>query len=192
MAIGSRIGLIVLFCMGFFICHTTILRMTTLPLVLRSKEPSWEYAPTSLWSFVESATGVIYACLITLRQTIDVLWPKKWRACKSTGSGRTTHGGSDAPSRRGLGTSRLAGDETGNHSARAYHLTDMRSTNKGTRETNSSISPSESQEHIIGGTKTQTHATTDMSGSKSTSVSDDLELQGIKVTIDVDVHVVTS
>ncbi|KAF3032229.1 hypothetical protein E8E11_000728 [Didymella keratinophila] len=105
MSIGSRAGLVGLFCMGFFICLTIALRVATLPLTLTTKEPSWELAPTNLWSYIESATGVICACLISLRQIIGALWPRRWRRRKGTASAQYQYGYSDGPSRNGMGGS---------------------------------------------------------------------------------------
>jgi hypothetical protein len=50
-----------------------------------------------------------------------------------------------------------------------------------------SVSPSESQERIIRGTKTETHVTVSRSRGASLAGSDDLVLQGITVTTDVKV-----
>ncbi|KAF2131730.1 hypothetical protein P153DRAFT_286237 [Dothidotthia symphoricarpi CBS 119687] len=80
MPMSSRIGLGILFSVGFFVCLITILRMATLPATLRFREPTWESAPANLWSFIEAAVGVICACLISLRNTIAKLWPKQWRS----------------------------------------------------------------------------------------------------------------
>ncbi|CAO2647456.1 Nn.00g083780.m01.CDS01 [Neocucurbitaria sp. VM-36] len=183
MSTGSRIGLVVLFSMGFFICLTTALRMATLPLTLKTKEPTWESAPTNLWSFIEAATGVICACLISLRKTFGALWPKKWRSHKGTSSGKYQNYGS-GPSGHGLGMSRPR-NGTGNGSA--YPLDDMKSGVKGKPEMYPSISPSESQERIIEGAKTSVHVTSSRNRSGSGSGSDDIILQGITVTTDVKV-----
>lgn len=181
MSIGSRIGLVVLFCVGFFICLTTALRMATLPLTLKTKEPSWESAPTNLWSFIESATGVICACLISLRQSISTLWPRRWRSRKGTSSGQYRYGGNNGNALRG---SRLP-DDTGGSAA--YRMGDVRGSKKGVRETYASISPSESQEQIIGGTNMEAHVTATVATRESASGSDDMNAHGIKVTHDVQV-----
>ncbi|KAF2621930.1 hypothetical protein BU25DRAFT_481224 [Macroventuria anomochaeta] len=186
MSIGSRIGLVMLFCIGFFICLTTALRMATLPLTLRTNEPSWESAPTNLWSFIESATGVICACLISLRQSVCALWPKRWRSRKGTSSGQCRYCNSDGPSIIGSGHSQQR-DGTGAGNTSGYRMGDVTGSRKGVRETYASTSPSESQEQIVGRAKTEAHVTTTMDGRKSVSESDDLDLQGIKVTTDFQV-----
>ncbi|KAF1848181.1 uncharacterized protein K460DRAFT_364149 [Cucurbitaria berberidis CBS 394.84] len=184
MSTGSRIGLVVLFSMGFFICLTTALRMATLPLTLRTKEPTYESAPTNLWSFIEAAVGVICACLISLRKSISSIWPKKWRSHKGT-SGQYHQYGVEGSSGQGLGASRPR-NKTAN--GNTYPMGDVKTGGRGRPDTYASISPSESQERIIEGAKTSAHVTTtSRSRSGSASGSEDIAMQGIKVTTDVKV-----
>lgn len=185
MSIGSKIGLVVLFSMGFFICLTTALRMATLPLSLNTKDPTYESAPANLWSFIEAAVGVICACLISLRKSIGALWPSKWRSNKGTSSGgQYRNYGSGGLSGHGLGSSRPR-NETGN--GNNYPLGDVKNGGKGVPDIYGNISPSESQEQIIKGGKIQAHVTTSRSRSGSASGSEELVLQGITVTTDVKV-----
>jgi hypothetical protein len=184
MSIGSKIGLVILFSMGFFICLTTALRMATLQSSLHAKEPTYESAPANLWSFIEAATGVICACLISLRKSIGSLWPKKWRSHKGTQSGQYRQYGSGGMSGHGLASSRPRNATgTGN----TYPLSDMKNGAKGTVTEYGSVSPSESQERIIRGTKAEAHVTVGRSRSGSLARSEDLVLQGITVTTDVKV-----
>jgi hypothetical protein len=84
MSSGNKIGLVILFSIGFLICLITVLRMATLPQTLKTTEPTWESAPTNLWSFIEAAVGVICACLISLRKTISAWWPNSLKSSKGT------------------------------------------------------------------------------------------------------------
>jgi hypothetical protein len=184
MSIGSKIGLVVLFSMGFFICLTTALRMATLPQSLHAKEPTFESAPANLWSFIEAATGVICACLISLRKSIGSLWPSKWRSNKGTSSGQYRQYGSGIMSSRGMASTRQRNDTgTGN----GYALSDMKDRTKVVPDIYGNISPSESQERIIKGNKMQATVTTTRSRSASLGGSDELPMQGITVTTDVKV-----
>ncbi|KAH8726937.1 hypothetical protein GQ44DRAFT_678817 [Phaeosphaeriaceae sp. PMI808] len=184
MSLGSKMGLVVLFSMGFFICLTTALRMATLPLTLHTKDPSYESAPTNLWSFIEAATGVICACLISLRKSISSLWPKKWRRTQPS-TGPYHQYGSGRASAHALGSGRPR-NETGTRSN--YPLGDIKNGGKSGVDTyGGSISPNESQERIIKGAKAEVHVTTSQSRSESVSGSEDLVLQGITVTTDVKV-----
>jgi hypothetical protein len=176
MSTGSRIGLLILFSLGFFICLTTALRMATLPLTLKGKEPTWESAPTNLWSFIESATGVICACLISLRKSIGSLWPKKWRSRNGTSGAYRQYG--DSGRRNGTG---------GGHPS--YAMGDIKSGSRKPDIYGADISPSESQERIIVERgKTVAHITTSHSRSGSREGSEDLVLHGITVTTDVKVE----
>lgn len=100
MSAGNRIGLVVLFSIGFLICLITILRMATLPQTLKATEPTWESAPTNLWSFIEAAVGVICACLISLRKTISAYWPDRLKSSKDTNRPYQYHSGSGLSARR--------------------------------------------------------------------------------------------
>lgn len=182
MSLGSRVGLVVLFSMGFFICLTTALRMGTLPLTLRTKDPTWESAPTNLWSFIEAATGVICACLISLRKTIAALWPRKWRSTRGASSGYQQYGNS-RPTGNALSAARGPG---GTDTSRSYVMGNVKSGSRGRPDTYADISPSESQEHIMEGKKTVAHITTSRPRS-SESGSEDLVFEGITVTTDVKV-----
>ena len=145
MSMGSRIGLVILFSMGFFICLITALRMSTLSLSLRTKEPTWASAPTNLWSFIEAATGVICACLISLRKSIGGLWPKKWRSRKGTSGAYQQYGHSGS---NGLGL-RNSRPRTGNVNHDSFAMRGMRSGARGKADTLGDVSPSESQERIV-------------------------------------------
>ncbi|KAL1798087.1 hypothetical protein ACET3X_002124 [Alternaria dauci] len=180
MSTGSRIGLMVLFSMGFFICLTTALRMSTLPGSLRATEPTWQSPPTNLWSFIEAAMGVITACLLSLRQSIGKLWPKKWRSSKGTSGAYQPYNGSNGV---GLGISR---PRTGHAHQDTFAMGGMRSGARGKLETLGDISPSESQERIIEDTKPGVHVTSQPRRSNSTN-SEHLVSQGITVTHDVEV-----
>lgn len=182
MSIGSRIGLVALFSIGFFICLTTALRMAALPLSLKATEPTWESAPTNLWSFIEAATGVICACLLSLRKSIGALWPKKWRSNKGN-SGAYEQYGISGSGGLGLGVSRPC---NGTGARNSYAMSGLRSGAKGRIESLGDISPSESQERIMEGSKTVAQVTTSRPCS-SRSVSEDLGSPGIRVTTDVQV-----
>jgi hypothetical protein len=171
--------LVVLFSMGFFICLTTALRMATLSASLHAKEPTYQSAPANLWSFIEAAVGVICACLISLRKSIGSMWPKKWRSTRGTSSGAYRAYGSGALSGHGIPSTRPQ-DGTRNST---YPLGAMKSGGKGAPDIYENISPSESQEQIMG--VKGTHVTTSQCRSGSLSGSDDLIIQGITVTTDV-------
>ncbi|KAL1607666.1 hypothetical protein SLS60_002601 [Paraconiothyrium brasiliense] len=148
MSLGNRIGLVILFSIGFFICLITTLRMATLPQTLKLKEPTWESAPTNLWSFIEAAVGVICACLISLRRTISRFWPQRWRSSKGTsGAGYyAQYGGGSTGGKGARGT-------FGRAQAGSFHMEALKSARKEAKENAvvTLVSRSESQERIFEG-----------------------------------------
>lgn len=82
MSLSKKIGLAIIFVIGFFICLTTALRMKTLVRSAHAKEQTWESAPANIWSFIEAAVGVICACLISLRKLLSICWPDSFRSSK--------------------------------------------------------------------------------------------------------------
>jgi hypothetical protein len=79
MSLSKKIGLGVVFIIGFFICLTTALRMQTLVRAANASEQTWESCPANMWSFIEVAVGVICACLISLRKILSMIWPDALR-----------------------------------------------------------------------------------------------------------------
>ncbi|ORY00959.1 hypothetical protein BCR34DRAFT_494276 [Clohesyomyces aquaticus] len=155
MSVGNKIGLMFLFSMGFFICLITMLRMATLPLTLKTKEPTWESAPTNLWSFIEAAVGVICSCLISLRKSVSALWPARWRSTKGSSYGRY---GAYGQAGSGKVLSRVGGRSGQYSSAGMYPLQSVKGSVSGRTKTEVTVteasdivSRSESQERMIAG-----------------------------------------
>ncbi|OAG13086.1 uncharacterized protein CC84DRAFT_1227981 [Paraphaeosphaeria sporulosa] len=148
MSLGNRIGLIILFSIGFFICLITTLRMATLPQTLKLKEPTWESAPTNLWSFIEAAVGVICACLISLRRTISRFWPQRWRSTKGASAGYYARYGGDSTT-----GGKMSRGTFGKGQAGSFHLDALKSGRKDVKSEAviSLVSRSESQERIFEG-----------------------------------------
>lgn len=108
----------------------------------------------------------------------------KWRSQKGTSSEAVRRYGSGGPSGYGVGKSRTQnGREDDN--ARMYPLGEVTNGGKGKPDMYVSISPSESQEYIIGGARTDAQITA--SWNRNAGGSDDLSMQGITVTTDVKV-----
>lgn len=145
MSRGNRIGLIVVFSIGFFICLITVLRMATLPQTLKLTEPTWQSAPTNLWSFIEAAVGVICACLISLRRTISTFWPRRWRSTNGT----------DAYVRYGANSAtggNMSRGTFGRMQSGSFHMEALKSGRKDASETMITVvSRNESQEWIFEG-----------------------------------------
>ncbi|RAR09266.1 mannitol 1-phosphate dehydrogenase [Stemphylium lycopersici] len=168
MALGARIGLVVLFSMGFFICLITALRMATLPLSLKTTDITWDAAPTNLWSFIEAATGVICACLISLRKGVAALWPSRWRCGKSKSGAYRQYDDNELNGNE----LRVLGTRKGTDAPPSYAMGTSKGDNNGNSATYVDISPSESQEHIIKASKAMAQVKTSRPRSSSSRCED--------------------
>lgn len=148
MSYGNRIGLIVVFSIGFFICLITTLRMATLPQTLKLTEPTWQSAPTNLWSFIEAAVGVICACLISLRRTISTFWPRRWRSANGTSAGYYAKYGANSATGRKMSRGTFGRMQSG-----SFHMEALKSGKKDPKHETmvTVVSRSESQERIFEG-----------------------------------------
>ncbi|KAK1835755.1 hypothetical protein QBC39DRAFT_273695, partial [Podospora conica] len=64
------------FCLGFFPCAISIYRIRTLGAVLTSPDPTYDNVDAATWSFLELTTGVLAACLPTLRPLFVAAMPR--------------------------------------------------------------------------------------------------------------------
>ncbi|KAF2017379.1 hypothetical protein BU24DRAFT_149608 [Aaosphaeria arxii CBS 175.79] len=69
---GMLLGL---FCLGFFTCIMSLVRLSTLHKGINTQDPFWDNAPAAYWSVVELNCGIICACLPTLRPLIQKITP---------------------------------------------------------------------------------------------------------------------
>ena len=86
----QKIMLLAVFCLGFFPCAVSIYRIRTLRFVIDTKDPMFDNVDAATWSFLELTTGVLAACLPTLRPIFMAIMPRAF-------------GGSNSNSRYGNG-----------------------------------------------------------------------------------------
>ncbi|KAK1511097.1 uncharacterized protein CCOS01_14859 [Colletotrichum costaricense] len=72
--------LLVVFCLGFFTCIISALRIRTLRVAADTKDPYWDNVDAATWSFLEVAIGILAACLPTLRPIFVTLLPRLFNA----------------------------------------------------------------------------------------------------------------
>ncbi|KAH7190791.1 hypothetical protein DER44DRAFT_850633 [Fusarium oxysporum] len=78
--------LLAIFCLGFFTCIISIIRIQTLRVAASTKDPNWDNVDAAIWSFLEVAIAVIAACLPTLRPLFSKLMPRMFASSsRSTG-----------------------------------------------------------------------------------------------------------
>lgn len=52
----------------------SIIRITELH-TFESNDPTWDIIPTSIWTLIECGTGIICACIPSLKPLVKVIWP---------------------------------------------------------------------------------------------------------------------
>ncbi|PVH97383.1 hypothetical protein DM02DRAFT_685119 [Periconia macrospinosa] len=67
--------LICVFCLGFFICIISIIRITTLKEASVTLDITWHNVATASWSFAELTCGITCLCIPTLRPLASRLFP---------------------------------------------------------------------------------------------------------------------
>ncbi|KAJ5947522.1 hypothetical protein N7466_000537 [Penicillium verhagenii] len=71
----QKAALMILFGLGGFVCITSIVRLVSLKRISDSTDPTYDNVGAASWSAVECNTGIICACLPTLKPLISKLAP---------------------------------------------------------------------------------------------------------------------
>ncbi|KAL2271334.1 hypothetical protein VTJ83DRAFT_705 [Remersonia thermophila] len=95
---GAKLALIGVFCLGFFTCAISVIRIQYLRL---SDDVTWDNVASSCWSIGELCSGITCACLPTLRPLVSRMMP---------GMGSHSGGSATGPRKYYYGSSR-----SGNH-----------------------------------------------------------------------------
>lgn len=93
----QKIALISIFALGGFVCVTSICRLVALKKISDSTDPTFDNVDAASWSAIECNTGIICACLPTLRPLVSRVIPHLLSTLSA--SGRTVYG--NAPLSRG-------------------------------------------------------------------------------------------
>ncbi|POS72992.1 hypothetical protein DHEL01_v208616 [Diaporthe helianthi] len=81
--------LLSIFCLGFFTCAISLIRLGYLK---QGPDFTWDNIPSSGWSVSELSSGIICACLPTLRPLVAKVKPQ-WMASYASRSRKTRHTG---------------------------------------------------------------------------------------------------
>lgn len=84
----DKYGVMGCFALGFFVCFTTIYRMTTLASSSKGTDLTYGPVPATNWSVIEANTGLICTCLPMLNQYIKVFTGFFSRSSANTSSVR--------------------------------------------------------------------------------------------------------
>ncbi|KAL1966722.1 hypothetical protein VTN77DRAFT_3919 [Rasamsonia byssochlamydoides] len=108
-----KIGVMLMFALGLFVCITSVIRMRALVESTTTTDPTWGSFDALLWSAIEASCGIICACLPFLKHPIKYIFPKLFSSLGGSRHSRSrpTYKLS-ALSSRGGGTRRATGQWT--------------------------------------------------------------------------------
>ncbi|PWY75502.1 plasma membrane Pth11-like protein [Aspergillus heteromorphus CBS 117.55] len=78
-----KVGVMLVFCMGLFVCVTSVIRMWAMVESTKTEDPTWGSFDALLWSAIEASTGIICACLPFLKHPIQRLLPSLFGSLSS-------------------------------------------------------------------------------------------------------------
>ncbi|KAL2001221.1 hypothetical protein VTN02DRAFT_2082 [Thermoascus thermophilus] len=84
--IMRKIGIMIMFSLGLFVCITSIVRMRAMRASTTTKDPTWGSFDALLWSSIEASCGIICACLPFLKQPIKHVFPRLFSSLRDRGS----------------------------------------------------------------------------------------------------------
>ena len=91
MRLAQRLGIMLVFALGLFVCVTSIIRIHALTESVATTDPTWGSLPAFVWSSVEASTGLICACLPSLKQPIQACFPRLFGHYTKSGSRGNTY-----------------------------------------------------------------------------------------------------
>jgi hypothetical protein len=71
-----KIGVMLMFALGLFVCITSIVRIHALQQSVKTDDPTWGSSDALLWSAIEADCGIICACLPYLKHPLKQLFPR--------------------------------------------------------------------------------------------------------------------
>ncbi|QKX61311.1 uncharacterized protein TRUGW13939_08459 [Talaromyces rugulosus] len=71
-----KIGVMLMFALGLFVCITSIIRINALVQSVNTDDPTWGSWDALLWSAIEADCGIICACLPYLKHPLKQLVPR--------------------------------------------------------------------------------------------------------------------
>lgn len=74
--LARKIGVMLIFALGLFVCITSIIRMQAMVKSVSTTDPTWGPFDALLWSAIEADCGIICACLPFLKYPLRRMFPK--------------------------------------------------------------------------------------------------------------------
>ncbi|KAH8702074.1 hypothetical protein BGW36DRAFT_372151 [Talaromyces proteolyticus] len=81
-----KVGVMLMFALGLFVCVTSIIRINALVQSVATDDPTWGSWEALLWSAIEANCGIICACLPFLKHPLKQLVPKLFTSITSKGT----------------------------------------------------------------------------------------------------------
>jgi hypothetical protein len=78
-----KIGVMLMFALGLFVCVTSVIRMTALVSSVATTDPTWGSFDALTWSAIEASCGIICACLPFLKHPIKQIFPRMFTSLGS-------------------------------------------------------------------------------------------------------------
>ncbi|KAH8907368.1 hypothetical protein BR93DRAFT_911223 [Coniochaeta sp. PMI_546] len=72
----QKLMLVAVFCLGFFTCIISIIRIPTLSVAAKTQDGTWDNVNAAIWSFLELNIAILAACLPTLRPILVKIMPR--------------------------------------------------------------------------------------------------------------------
>ncbi|OJJ49273.1 hypothetical protein ASPZODRAFT_129699 [Penicilliopsis zonata CBS 506.65] len=93
---ARKVGVMVVFGLGLFVCVTSMIRMRSMETSTTTTDPTWGSFDALMWSAIEASTGIICTCLPFLKGPIQNAFPRLFssisQASRKSRSGGATYG----------------------------------------------------------------------------------------------------
>ncbi|KAK1760319.1 hypothetical protein QBC47DRAFT_3618 [Echria macrotheca] len=76
----QKVGLMLVFAMGFFVCIISVLRIVWIKQSYGATDMLWDYVYITYWNCVEVNGAIVLPCLVVLKPLLRKLWPNLFSA----------------------------------------------------------------------------------------------------------------
>ncbi|KLU90438.1 hypothetical protein MAPG_10292 [Magnaporthiopsis poae ATCC 64411] len=97
---AQRVGLGVVLCLGFVACLSSVIRITFIPAMLVSHDPTWDIAQPMYWSVIETNIGILASSIPSTKVIAKRYFPRRRRTGSDWHPAALALGRWTVPSRR--------------------------------------------------------------------------------------------
>ncbi|KAL8383468.1 hypothetical protein RB595_010594 [Gaeumannomyces hyphopodioides] len=91
--LAQRVGLGVALCLGFVACLASVIRITFIPAMLASKDPTWDIAQPMYWSVIETNIGILASSIPSTKVIAKRHFPRLLGSSRGPTGGEAGGGG---------------------------------------------------------------------------------------------------